>query len=99
MTTPEERRRNWIWGHQMLGELAQDEQLPISDRRLAAALLAAYPAEEQLAGMDAEHVERLPVDFADLLTASRHLFSRLHVDDGVAEGRRRALLVILRHFR
>lgn len=99
MTTPEERRRNWIWGREMLGELSQDEQLPVSDRRLASALLAAYPTQEQLAGMDVERLECLPMDFAEVLAASRHLFSRLHVDEGVTEGRRRALLVILRHFR
>lgn len=98
MTTPEERRRNLQWGREMLVELAQDDQLSPSLRDLAAALLAAYPSMDQLITSDDEDLLQLIVDRAATFTGIRQLFMRLHLDEAVAEGRRNALLVILRHF-
>lgn len=42
MTTPDERRRNVLWGRETLAELAEDQTLALAWRQEAADLLAAY---------------------------------------------------------
>lgn len=98
MTTPEERRRNLIWARQMLVELTQDSQLSPPHRDRAAALLATYPSMIQLTTADDRDLCQLIVDCSPTFSGIRQFFMRLHLDKAVAEGRRNALLVILRHF-
>lgn len=59
MTTPEERRRNLIWGREMLEELSSDASVSNSWRREAARLLAIYPSLASLQQFDAGDLAEL----------------------------------------
>jgi hypothetical protein len=97
MTTPDERRRNLIWGHEALTEFAQDEALPADWRVEAERLLSSYPPLARLQADDGD-LERLQEEFIDVLCASKWLFTRVRTHPTTNNERRYSLLVILRHF-
>ncbi|RTL41056.1 MAG: hypothetical protein EKK53_14290 [Burkholderiales bacterium] len=98
MTTPDERRRNLIWGREALEELSADATLPQDWRDESAELLGRYPALASLRDSSDQGLEPLQIQHATVLTATRHLFQRMRVSLAITEQRRYSLLVILRHF-
>lgn len=97
MTTPDERRRNLIWGRETLEELAHDDELQAALREEAVALLAGYPLPAFMQEFDASDVTALH-DYATVLYSTRLLFLRVGTDTGCSEQRRYQLRVVLRHF-
>jgi hypothetical protein len=98
VTTPLERRRNLIWGREMLEELSADTTLPPAWSTEAAGLLGQYPASSALQGCGDDGLEGLQMEHARVLAAARGLFQRLRSSRACSEQRRYTLLVILRHF-
>ncbi len=98
MTTPDERRRNLIWGHEALTELAQDGALSPDWRIEAEMLLGGYPPRARLQQADAGDLERLQEEFDDVLCESKWFFMRMRGHPTSTERRRYSLLVIFRHF-
>lgn len=98
MTTPDERRRNLIWGRETLEELAVDGVVPPEWRIEAAALLGRYPALHRLEDCDAEALADLQDEFVEVLTAAKWLFMRLQHHASSSDQRKYSLRVVLRHF-
>ncbi|MBI3346929.1 MAG: hypothetical protein HY020_06925 [Burkholderiales bacterium] len=97
MTTPDERRRNLIWGREMLEELAQDSRLLGTWRAEALELLAGYPPPAFLLQFDAGDPTELEPHVSTLVKA-RLLFERVGASQTCSEERRYSLQVVLRHF-
>lgn len=98
MTTAQERRRNLIWGREMLEELSADTTLPHAWSKEATGLLWQYPASSTLNDSADDGLEELQLQHACVLAASKALFQRLRASRACSEQRRYALLIILRHF-
>ncbi len=98
MTTPHERRRNLIWGREMLEELSADTTVPPTWSTEAAGLLGQYPASSTLADCGDDGLEELQKEHARVLATTKDLFQRLRGSRACSEQRRYTLLVILRHF-
>ncbi|MDG0854381.1 BPSL0761 family protein [Roseateles puraquae] len=98
MTTPDERRRNLIWGREALEEQSVDVALPKNWREASAELLIRYPALAMIRDCGDHDLESLQIQYANVLAAARDLFQRMRVSSACSEGRRYTLLVILRHF-
>lgn len=97
MTTPDERRRNLIWGRETLEEFAQDAGLTANWRREAGELLMAYPPVEFLRAFDAgDPVELEP--HAAVLFRARSLFQLVEASPASSAQRKYSLSVVLRHF-
>lgn len=97
MTTPDERRRNLIWGRETLDEFFRDSSLPRSWRDEAAQILVGYPTFEFLEGFNAWDLAELD-EYASLLMKARLLFQRVLASADCSEQRRYSLGVVLRHF-
>jgi hypothetical protein len=98
MTTADERLRNWIWGREMLAELAQDESLPSETRSLASSLLQQYPGDDLLRSFLTTGWPTVPHETDAVLTSTRLLFLQLQQQPFSSTERCHALGVILRHF-
>lgn len=98
MTTPDERRRNLIWGRETLEELAVDDTVPAGWREEASSLLSAYPPLECLRGVDGVNLAELQEEFIRVLTAAQWLFMRVQRHPSSTEQRQYSLRVVLRHF-
>lgn len=98
MTTPDEKRRNLIWGREALEELSADSALPQNWRENSAELLGRYPSLDSLRDCSNDGLEPLQIQYANVLAAARDLFQRLRVSPACSEQRKYTLLVILRHF-
>jgi hypothetical protein len=98
MTTPEERRRNLIWGRETLSDLAQDDVLPPAWRSEAATLLGAYPPLSRLQQTHESDLERLQDEFVQVLSQTKWFFMRVRGHPSSTEQRRYSLHVVLRHF-
>jgi hypothetical protein len=94
MTTPDERRRNLIWGREALEEQSTDAGLPKVWRDES----ERYPPLSTLSACSDAELERLQVQYAQVLSASKDLFQRMRANRACSEQRRYSLLVILRHF-
>jgi len=97
MTTPNERRRNLIWGREMLEGLSQDVDVPVSWRGEAAELLNRYPPLKLLQVGGASDIFDLE-GYDDVLGTTRALFLRVRMSEFCSAERRYSLLVVLRHF-
>jgi hypothetical protein len=97
MTTPDERRRNLIWGRETLEELSLDSGLPVAWRVEAAGLLNRYPALDFLQQFDAGNRAELEAHAAVLFKA-RSLFQQIAASPTCSAQRRYTLTVVLRHF-
>lgn len=97
VTTPDERRRNLIWGRETLDEFSRDSSLPSSWREEAAQLLDGYPTVEYLQRFNAWDLAELD-EYAALLMKARLLFLRVRTSADCSEQRRYSLGVVLRHF-
>lgn len=97
MTTPEERRRNLIWGLETLEEFSQDLSLAAPWRREAAELLKDYPPLELLRTVDGDCMFQLE-GYGEVLIKSRSLFQRVRASVSCWPVRRYSLRVVLRHF-
>jgi len=96
MTTPDERKRNQIWGRDMLDELSKDAELAPDLRAAATDLAARYPDRYALeTGSESAPWNLAPEDatFAE----ARVLFQRVRQSPACSPERQYALLVILRH--
>lgn len=98
MTTPDERRRNLVWGREALEEQSVDVALPKDWRVASAELLRRYPALAMIRDCGDHDLGALQIQYADVLAAAKDLFQRMRVSPACSEGRRYSLLVILRHF-
>lgn len=98
MTTPDERRRNLIWGREALEELSTDRTLPEGWREESADLLGSYPSLPVLKDCGDDGLHALQMEHCRVLAAARDLFQRLRASEACSEQRRYSLLVILRHF-
>jgi hypothetical protein len=98
MTTPDEKRRNLIWGREALEELTADSALPQNWREDSAELLGRYPSPASLRDCSDQGLESLQIQYANVLAATKDLFQRLRVSPACSEQRKYTLLVILRHF-
>jgi hypothetical protein len=98
VTTPHERKRNLIWGREMLEELLADTTVPPAWSTEAAGLLGQYPESSTLQDCGDDGLEGLQMKHARVLAAARDLFQRLRGSRACSEQRRYTLLVILRHF-
>jgi len=98
MTTPDERRRNLIWGREALEELSADATLRQHWRDESAELLGRYPSVAALKDCSEPGLEPLQIQYAQVLSASKDLFQRMRASPACSEQRRYSLLVILRHF-
>jgi len=96
MTTRDERKRNWIWGRDMLDELCQDAELPADLRVAAADVAARYPARDAIEAGDGADPWNLEPEHAAIGDA-RNLFQRIRESRTCSAERRHSLLVILRH--
>jgi hypothetical protein len=97
MTTPDERRRNLIWGRETLEEFCNDDCLSHELRSEAAQLLAAYPSLAFLEQFDAGDPTE-PEPYAVVLSKARWLFQRVATSPACSEQRKYSLTVVLRHF-
>lgn len=97
MTTPDERRRNLIWGRDVLEELSRDAGLQAKWRGEAAELLGLYRSTDFLSRCDAGDPVQLKA-FADVLTRARSLLEGVRAGQTCSAQRRQHLLVLLRHF-
>lgn len=97
MTTPDERRRNLIWGRETLEELSHDTSIHPSWRDEATQLLAGYPSPSFLRQFDAADIAELE-PYAAVLTNARWLFQRVRASSACPEQRKYSLAVVLRHF-
>lgn len=97
MTTPEERRRNLIWGRETLEEFSRDAGLAAQWREAAWQLLGGYPAPVFLQTFDAgDPCELEP--YATVLLQARMLFQEVAASPDCSKQRRYSLTVVLRHF-
>ena len=96
MTTPDERRRNLIWGREMLQDLAQEKGSQADWRESAAALLACYPTPDFMDQFNAANPAEL-APYASVLVKVSLLFTRVQADARCSEQRRYSLRVVLRH--
>jgi hypothetical protein len=97
MTTPEERRRNLIWGRETLEEFSGDASLSDAWRGEAVHLLAACPSLAFLRQFDAGDLAQLE-PYAVVLSNSRRLFQRVAASPAGSKQRKYSLRVVLRHF-
>jgi hypothetical protein len=97
MTTPDERRRNLIWGLELLEEFSSDASLEAVWRGEAVKLLKAYPPLEFLRQFDAANPQELE-PFYTVLLGAKGLFQRVGASPRCSEQRRYSLRVVLRHF-
>lgn len=98
MTTPEELRRNLIWGCEMLAELSQDAALPAAFRTKASPLLEGYPSLETMQATSVDGLDVLKAEYVEVLTDTRLLFMQVQQHASTTEQRRYSLRVVLRHF-
>lgn len=98
MTTPDERRRNLIWGRETLAELSEDGMLPMDWRIEATTLLGGYPPLARLQQVDPDDLELLQQEFVQVLSQAKWLFLRIRGHPSSTEQRRYSLQVVLRHF-
>lgn len=98
MTTPDERRRNLIWGREALEEISADSTLPQDWRAASAELLGRYPPSHTLDCSSNHCLELLQIQYATVLAATKDLFQRMRASRACSAQRRYSLLVILRHF-
>jgi hypothetical protein len=98
MTTPDERRRNLIWGREALEEQSTDATLPQDWRDMSADLLEHYPSLATLRYCTDDGLNPLQIKYAQVLANTRDLFQRMRTSLAITEERRYSLLVILRHF-
>ncbi len=97
MTTPDERRRNLIWGRDTLEEFCNDSTLSHAWRSEAVQLLAAYPSLAFLQQFDAGDPAELG-RHAVVLSKARWLFQRMSASPACSKQRKYSLTVVLRHF-
>jgi hypothetical protein len=97
MTTPEERRRNWLWTREMLLDLSNGGDLPGKLGEAAADLLARFPSQLQLDTTDPDGQRHLSVTHSAALDQARQLFRRVCSDVDAPNEIRHQLRVILRH--
>lgn len=97
MTTPDERRRNLLWGREMLKQFSVDTGLTSDWRAAAGVLLASYPSLDFLRHFDATEPSELD-PYAGVLFQVRMLFSRVLASSCCSEQRAYSLRVVLRHF-
>lgn len=97
MTTPDERRRNLIWGRETLEEFSSDASLSDLWRGEAAQLLVAYPSLTFLRQFDAGDPAELE-PYAVVLSNARRLFQRVAASPTSSKQREYSLRVVLRHF-
>lgn len=97
MTTPDERRRNLIWGRETLEELSGDASLSDAWRGEAEHLLADYPSLAFLRQFDAGDPAQLE-PYAVVLSGARRLFQRVAASRTSSTQREYSLRVVLRHF-
>jgi hypothetical protein len=98
VTTPHERRRNLIWGREMLEELSADTTVRSTWSTEAAGLLGQYPVSSALQGCGDDDLDGLQMEHACVLAAAKDMFQRLRGSCACSEQRQYTLLVILRHF-
>lgn len=96
MTTPDERKRNRIWGRDMLDELSEDAALAPDLRAAATDLAERYPDRCALEGNSGLAPWNLAPEDAAIAEA-RILFQRVRESPACSPERQYALLVILRH--
>lgn len=96
MTTPDEKKRNRLWGRDMLEELSRDADLTNDLRAAATELAERYPGRDAIEASSGEEPWSLAPENAAFADA-RLLFQRVRESPACSPERRNELLVILRH--